>query len=251
MKIAFPQNIYSSLISFNLLAQNELKFLPSSLIAKAIMNDEADAGFIPSLDLINNDKIILSKKIGLAFDGNLSNSYFYFVPEKSEIKSIYLRGDITKNEIILSKILLKEKYNFEPEFILDSSDLNFEEKNYLISGMENYDFQLTKNGISLADHVADFIDYPYVNYVLASKNSESIKIIESSLVAIDEKIEANMNKVFELTNFSELLRSYYLENINSVYFDLTENEIIGLNELLRLPYYHGIIEDIIEPKFAE
>lgn len=251
MKIAFPQNIFASLISFNLMGKNELVFPLSSLIIKQIMNDEVDAGFIPSLDLINNEKIFISKKIGLAFDGNLSNSYFYFLPDQSEIKSIYIHGDITKNEIILSKIILKEKYNFEPEFILDSSPLNLKEKNYLICGMENYELQLTQNEISLADQVADFIDYPYVNFVLAAKNSKTIKQIESELNYIDDKIETNINKIFDLTHFNELLRSYYIENLNSVYFDLTENEIIGLNELLRLPYYHGIIDDIIEPKFAE
>jgi hypothetical protein len=251
MKIAFPQNIFSAFISFNLSKNHEIVFKPSSLIIKEIINDDAEAGFIPSFDLINESKIFLSKKIGIAFDGNLSNSYLYFVPDKNEVKSIYLRGDITKNEVILSKILLKEKYDFEPEFILDSGDVNFEERNYLITGQENYKYQDAKNGISFSDHVAEFIEFPYVNFVLASKSSDTIRLLETELKSIDERIEKNIDEILNHYNFNLNLRQVYAENLNSVYFEMTENENIGLSELLRLPYYHGIIEDIIEPNFVE
>lgn len=251
MKIAFPQNIFSSFISFKLVRNHNIVFMPSALIIKNINNDEVDAGIIPSFDLIGNSKIFVSKKFGIAFDGNLSNAYLYFVPGKHEVKSIYLRGDITKNEVILSKILLKEKYNFEPEFILDSGDLNFEDKNYLISGRENYDYQISQNGISFADHVAEFIEFPYVNFIFASKDSEFIKTIDKELNFIDDSFEKNTDEIFNGTNFNSNLRQVYKDNLNSVYFDMTENENMGLIELLRLPYYHGIIQDIIEPNFVE
>ena len=39
------------------------------------------------------------------------------------------------------------------------------------------------------------------------------------------------------------------DNINTVYFDFTENEREALDELLRLPFYHGIVEEITEVKY--
>ena len=46
------------------------------------------------------------------------------------------------------------------------------------------------------------------------------------------------------------LKSLLKENFNSVYFNLTDNEIAGLHELLKLPFYHGMTEEICELKFV-
>jgi hypothetical protein len=46
------------------------------------------------------------------------------------------------------------------------------------------------------------------------------------------------------------LNDLIVDNISSVYFDFTKNEKEALDELLKLPYYHGITEDLVEVKFA-
>ena len=250
MKISLPNNIFSALIQSRL--QNEtIVFRPSALIIKDIINDETDAGLIPSLDLFSESDLIVSSKVGIAFDANLSNSFFYFKPNQRNIKSLYLRGDLSKNDIILSKIILKEKYDFEPEFILDSSDLDFSQKNYLIAGMENFVNIFAQNSISMADQIAEYIEYPYVNFLFVSKSKEILKAIEEALKSVDEKIESDLEKIFESAKMNREIYSFFKENINSLYFNLTDNEINGLLELLKLPYYHGIIDEMIEPKFTD
>ena len=42
------------------------------------------------------------------------------------------------------------------------------------------------------------------------------------------------------------LRTYLIENFDSIYYELTDNELDGLNDMLRLPYYHGIIKEVVE-----
>jgi len=249
MILALPQNIFSA-IFYSKLPDADIIFRPSSLILKDIINNEVQVGLIPTLDLIGKEDVVISNKIGIAFDANLSNSYFYFKQNERNIDSIYLRGDISKNEIILAKIILREKYNFEPEFILDSTDINFAEKNYLIAGQENYKYLLKQNSISFSDQIAEFIDFPYVNYILASKEKALLQSLENSLELLDEYAEKNLEQIFSKAKMNADLFPFFSENIDSVYFSLTSNEIDGLMELLKLPYYHGIIEDIIEPKFA-
>ncbi len=41
--------------------------------------------------------------------------------------------------------------------------------------MENESNPITKNGISFSDHIAELIDYPYVNFILASHSKEILK----------------------------------------------------------------------------
>lgn len=250
MKISLPNNIFSLLI-YSSLKNAEVLIRPSSLILKDVLNGEAEVGLIPSLDLITEHEIFLSNKIGIAFDASLSNSYFYFKPNERSIDSIYLRGDLSKNDIILSKILLSEKYNSNPEFILDSSELDFNKANYLIAGNENFNYLLDKSAVSFADQISEFIEFPYVNFLFASKNSDNLKAIENALNGIDDKLENEFGKLFQSLDINFSLQNYILQNVNSVYYNLTDNEITGLLELLKLPYYYGIIDNIIEPNFVK
>jgi hypothetical protein len=39
-------------------------------------------------------------------------------------------------------------------------------------------------------------------------------------------------------------------NLGSIYFQLTDNEIEAINEIVKLPFYHGMIEDVHELKLV-
>jgi hypothetical protein len=45
-------------------------------------------------------------------------------------------------------------------------------------------------------------------------------------------------------------KNFIEENLPKIFFKFDEQEIEGINQLIRLPYYHGMIEDIIEVKFV-
>jgi len=252
MNIAIPQNIYSAL--FALVLPDELKsgvsIKESSLITKELKEGKFDVGLIPSCDLLTHKDLFVSQKYAISFDGILSNSYIYFLPEQHNFKKILLRGDISSNDMILSKILFSEQYGIEAEFSIDTGNIDLDNNNYLIAGLENNEFALNKNGISFSDQLAELIDYPYVNYVLAATSKEKIEKFTSNLKNVDEQITSNLEDLTGKLGIDTKLQTLILENNKSVYFDLTENEIEGLNEQLKLIYYQGIIEDIVEVKFV-
>lgn len=252
MQILLPPNIYSAILMFALPKQhrNMINIKPASTIAPDIASDTNKIGLIPSCELLSFKHLFISSKCALSFDGNLSTAYLYFAPNQSGLEKLFLRGDITSNEIILPKILFKEKYNVDLDLILDTHDYEFMEKNYLIAGQENNDFIIKQNAISFADQIAEFLDYPYVNFVVASGNKDLVLEFEKSAVNLDRKIEDEIQGYLEEMNLSKEFFDYMKSNFNSVYFELTDNEKFGLEELLKLPYYHGIIEDITNLQFA-
>ena len=252
MNITIPQNIFSALFALSLPDKYKDKVLikESSLIAKELEKNKKDVALIPSLDLLKNEELFVSKKIGISFDGVLANSYFYFIPEQTTFNKILLRGDLSSNDIILSKILFPELFGVEPEFAIDVNPIDFDSNNYLVVGIENEEYPITKNGISFSEQIDGMIDLPYVNFVLASYDKDSILEVEKELAGISETIEKQIDELIGKLKLSSELQNYLLDNFQSVYYDFTEIEVEGLTELLKLPYYHGITEDLIDIKFA-
>jgi len=252
MNITIPQNIFSAIFALSLPDKYKDKVLikESSLITQELEKNRKDVALIPSLDLLKHEDLFVSKKIGISFSGILSNSYLYFIPEQTTFSKILLKGDLSANDIILSKILFPEQFGVEPEFAIDVNPIDFTNNNYLIVGMENDTYPVTKNGISFSEQIDGMINLPYVNFVLASYDQESIIEFENDLTGINEIIENKIDEVLGRLKLDRELQSYLLNNFQSVYYDFTDIEIEGLTELLKLPYYHGITEDLVEVKYA-
>jgi hypothetical protein len=205
--------------------------------------------FIPTIDLINHRNLFVSNKLALAFDGALSNSYFHFVEGEKKIEKIYLRGDVSLNEILLTKILFSERYSANLEIALDPSKIAEKGKDFLVVGDENFTSWDFQNALSLADEASELIEFPYVNYVFASPDREALQKFNESVYTVDPIIEDQIEKIIDPSILSAEAKSFITQNIGSLYFDMTDNEVNAVNELIRLVFYHGIIEDMFDVKF--
>ncbi|HET53791.1 MAG TPA: hypothetical protein ENN33_01080 [Ignavibacteria bacterium] len=252
MKLIIPQNIYSAIFAMSL--PDELKknieVKPSSVICNELEKDSNVIGLMPSMDIYKHKDLFVSSKLGISFDGVLSNTYIYFEPEQLSFNDLFLRGDVSTNEIILSKILFTEKYAQDVNIVLDTSPVDFDNRNYIVVGNENLDFNPIDKGMSFADQIASLIEYPYVNFVIASKNQGNIIELEHTLTSLDKKIEDNIEKYLSNIDISDNLYDSIVAELNSVYFEITENEKEALYELIKLPFYKGIFEEIIDVKFV-
>lgn len=252
MKMYFPSSIYTAMLGIMLPDElkSKIEVIPASLITEKLLKEEDSVGLIPSLDLLKHNDLFISRELAISFDGALSQSYFYFMPDQNKFDKILMRGDVTSNEVVLTKILFTEKFGFNTEIILDTGVVDFNDQNYLIAGQENNDYIIKQNAVSFSDQIADYVNYPYVNFLLSSTNSDLIKDVVSGLKNIDEKIEDDIFRILDKFNFNESLNKYVAENIDTVYFEMTDNEVDGLTELLKLPYYHGVTEDLFELKLV-
>ncbi len=253
MKIVLPQNIFSAI--YSVLLPDEVKssvfIKPASMVAADLKNGSCDVALIPSLDLLKLEDVFVSDKFGISFDGLLSNSYLYFNKEQgSVINDLLLKGEVTTNEIILTPLLFAELFGQKVNVILDTQPEFKDDRNYIVSGLSNFDERhLFEKGASFSDFVNELINAPYVNFVFVSKNKEKLKEFNRLIKTPNEQLKAALLRVKKNTNLDDKVVGFIENNIDGLYFDLTEIEKSGLLELLKIPYYHGIIEDIIELNF--
>lgn len=251
MKILLPQNIFSKVFISELKQSNdfEFQFIPSSLIAKNLLQNPSAIGLIPTLDLLNHRELFVSSEIGISFNALLSNSYLHFKEGQETISEIFLKGDVSANEVVLSKILFKELYEVDVKHTLTTDETLHQKDNLLIVGDENYEKELFLNGLSFSEEVIELISAPYVNFVLASS-------IENSLKTFTTNHKSDFgNGHSEL--YSDLLKNlpatsidFISVNMQHVVFDFEDQDLEGIKSLLQLPYYHGLIKDMVEVKYV-
>ncbi|MDP4175735.1 MAG: hypothetical protein Q8933_17290, partial [Bacteroidota bacterium] len=210
MKIVFPKNIFTSILLAAMPEQlkSSVTFKDAPIISQEIEKNNADLALMPSLDLIKHPDLLVSSKIALSFDGSLSNTYLYFMPNQNKFTDIYLNGDISSNEIILSKILFNEKYGSDVQIHLDTNKLEKIDKNYLLAGDINLINNRYTNGMSFADEISEMMFLPYVNYVAVSKNREALESFNKSLKGMDAIIEDNIGSYLDTSNLTEESRDY-------------------------------------------
>ncbi len=251
MGIFFPNNIFTQFVFLNLPTslQKKIKFLPASSILNELKKDKSSFGLLPTLDLINSDEIYVSRKFGLSFEGSLCNSYIYYYSSKN-FKDIYLYGDVSSVEAILSKIFFKEVYNIEMNIhLLTKLDDTFD-KTIVITGNENFSKQRFKKGISFSEEMIDLLSIPFINFVFASLSNSQLNELSEEILSYNNSFynfieEGNYN-----FNLEPSVKEYIIQNASSIIYQFDEQDIEGINQLIRMPYFHGIIEDIIEVKFV-
>ena len=222
----------------------------SSLITKELQNNNDSVALIPSMDLINNKELFISHKFGISFESPLSNSYIYFPSESDEIKEVLLRGDVASNEVILSKIVFNERYGLQIDIALDSGTELNAKKTYHICGNENWINGLYKKGSSFAEQVLEIIDQPYLNYALASTNKDLLKEFNKSFDKLNDILLANLNGYLTKINLDNSVSKFIKDEINSVNFDLRNEELEGLKEMIQFVYFNRIIDDLFDVKFV-
>ncbi|MCW8803308.1 MAG: hypothetical protein OQK57_02830 [Ignavibacteriaceae bacterium] len=250
-KFYLPQNIFSHILLSEMEDKSglEFEFVPSSLIAKRISNEKDTVGLIPTMDLLSNKDLFISSEIGISFNALLSNAYIYFKEEQETIEELFLRGDVTLNEVILSKLLFKEFYNVEVKTTLLNREVSDFKDNILVIGDENFEKEIFLNGLSFAEEIIELISAPYVNFILAAESEETLKKLSLNYKNSLTKGHAeNFDDLFP--EFPQTSLDFLSVNIQHLVFDLEEQDLEGIKQLLQMPYYHGIIKEITDVKFV-
>ena len=168
---------------------------------------------------------------------------------KKSVFEISLAGDISSQEVILSKILFKEMYGSDIEIeILTSMDKS-EDKNLLIIGDENFKEERFIKGISFSEIFVDTLSLPFVNYIFASSNKEALEGFEQNLEGIQTKFYNKIEEEKFDENISTASLEYIRSNISSFVLKFDEQDREGIEQILRLPYFLGIVKNIVEVKF--
>jgi hypothetical protein len=251
MKYYFPQNIFSALILEFLPDElkNKIEFLPSASISSAVKEDANSAGLIPATDILTHKDFFVSSSFGISFEEELCNSFFYFAPDQKRVTDLYLYGDISSFEVILCKILFKEFYNSDVVVHLTES-LSDDRKSYLVAGDNNLSDSKLMQGVSLSSYFIELLSLPFVNYILSSTNESVLENFVKKLPGEEENLYQKIPQVSQKYSLSNDFEKFISNGLMTAIFKFQQQDRDGLQQILQLPYYLGIIEEIAEIKFV-
>lgn len=221
------------------------------MLSGCIDKDKNYSGFIPVMDLIRHDEFYISSRFGLSFDGQVSNSYIYYKNEGGEsIDKIRLFGDISSQEAILTGILFRELYDSDVKLEIAKEFHGLGDENYILAGDINFSHSKLLNGFSFAEEMMEITELPYVNYVLASTEKETLEEIHKNLNGAEEFLLEEIDRYKFIAGWEEGMKEYLRANSSSFVYEFDESDLEGIKSQLRIPFYYGIAEDIVEPKFV-
>ncbi|MCE1190124.1 MAG: hypothetical protein LWX56_13410 [Ignavibacteria bacterium] len=252
MNIVLPHNVFTSL--FLQAAPEHLKklitFKPSSMLGTLLQENKADIVLLPSTDLIKHTDFFVSSRRGISFDGPLSNSYLYFQPNQLELTDFALAGDISGTDVICLKILMQELYDRAISIKLLSSLPHKLEGNTLIAGDHNYTSGLFAQGMNLTEEMVELLDLPFVNYVFCANSQEKLEWLHTETAGIEQQIYAEVENPEWDYRLTPEAKTLFSDEIAHVLYEFEDQDKEALIQVLRLPYFHGMIDDIFNIHFV-
>ncbi len=225
-----------------------IKAIPSSL-AVELNAGKLDVALIPTIAYARNSPTLrILPECGIIAHGEVNSIRLYFNKDLKSIRTVAL--DISSmTSVVLTKIILAERYEIKPEFIAAQPDVNkmlASADAALVIGDAAL-FKTKSAGamyLDLAEEWRDMTGLPFVFAVWAGREKaisldDTQAIISSKNLGMDNIDDVCRAAAAEYdANFS-LVKSYLTENIQ---FDLGEEEIAGMKQYFELAYYHGALE---------
>ncbi len=225
-----------------------IKAIPSSL-AVELNAGKLDVALIPTIAYARNSPTLrIVPECGIIAHGEVNSIRLYFNKDLKSIRTVAL--DISSmTSVVLTKIILAERYEIKPEFIAAQPDVNkmlASADAALVIGDAAL-FKTKSAGamyLDLAEEWRDMTGLPFVFAVWAGREKaisldDTQAIISSKNLGMDNIDDVCRAATAEYdANFS-LVKSYLTENIQ---FDLGEEEIAGMKQYFELAYYHGALE---------
>ncbi len=224
------------------------KAIPS-VLAVELSAGKLDVALIPSIAYAKNSpELRIVPDCGIIAHQQVNSIRLYFNKNLRSISSVAV--DISSmTSVILTKILLAERFEVKPEFVAALPDIDkmlASADAALVIG----DSALFKtkpddeNYLDLAEEWRELTGLPFVFAVWAGRagalDSEDLQaIITSKILGQDNIDDVCREAATEYNAEFAMVKSYLTENIQ---FDLGEEEIAGMRQFFELAYYHGALE---------
>ncbi|HUI28656.1 MAG TPA: menaquinone biosynthesis protein [Candidatus Acidoferrales bacterium] len=224
------------------------KAIPSAL-AVGLNAGRLDVALVPSIAYAKNSpELQIVPDCGIIAHGKVKSIRLYFNRNLKSIRSVAV--DISSvTSVVLTKILLAERFEVKPEFIAAVPDvermLAAADAALVIGDSALFKTRSTdENYLDLAEEWHDMTGLPFVFAVWAGRRgaleTDELQAIISSKILGQDNIDAVCHDAAaEYGADFDLVKSYLTENVQ---FDLREEEISGMKHFFELSYYHGALE---------
>lgn len=225
-----------------------VKAIPSSL-AVQLNAGKLDVALIPSIAYARNSPTLrIVPDCGIIAHGAVNSIRLYFNKDLKSIRTVAL--DISSmTSVVLTKIILAERYEIKPEFIAAEPDvgkmLSAADAALVIGDAALFKTESAgMDYLDLAEEWRDMTGLPFVFAVWAGRDGaidldDTQAIISSKNLGLDNIDAVCEAAAAEYNTEVGLVKSYLTENIQ---FNLGEEEIAGMRQYFELAYFHGALE---------
>jgi chorismate dehydratase len=221
---------------------------PSRCYQKLIKN-EVDVALIPVIGTQMNPEVRAIKGLGIAA-GNKTESVYLFATKPLDHIQTVLADLSSLTSVLLSKIILKEKYGNEPEFLSGSTEnihdvLRLFDAALMIGDEAILADKTDYDHYDLATEWYSITGFPFVFAVWASKRNlfeEEREYFHAAYRQASENWEEIYDRAAKmLTVDRSFLKRYYNENLR---YHLTRSDYEGLLRYLTLASDFGYLEKV-------
>ncbi len=225
-----------------------IKAIPS-VLAVDLIGGKLDAALVPSIAYAKNSPSLrIVPECGIIAHEEVNSIRLYFNRNLRSIRSVAV--DISSmTSVILTKILLAERYQVKPEFIVAMPDLK-KMLSTADAALVIGDAALFKTPsgertyLDLAEEWHDMTGLPFVFAVWVGREGamsleDTQAIISSKNLGMDNIDDVCRLAAEEYSADFSLVKSYLTQNIQ---FDLGDEEIAGMRQFFELAYYHGSLD---------
>ncbi|MBN2707867.1 MAG: menaquinone biosynthesis protein [Calditrichaceae bacterium] len=228
-----------------------------SVCAQRLKEGEVDLGIIPSIEYAQSKgswKII--PDLCISSKGAVKSVNLFFKKDLQDLNVIALDTS-SRTSVALLKIILKEKFQIEPEYMFMAPDLNemFKKADAaLIIGDRALHYQAENpSHLDLGEEWYDLTGLPFVFALWAghelSINKDDLEIVRQSYQAGKENLEEIAREFASVHPLA--WDAYYDYLCKNVVYTFGEDEKEGLMEFYRYAFYFGLIKHIPELLFYE
>jgi predicted solute-binding protein len=216
---------------------------PSTLVQK-LRQQELDAAFLSPIDYAqHSEDLRIVPHIGLISAGESRAVQLLFREHLREIRTIAVNMQVSASDVVLANLVLAEKHELTPQILPVSSSPKeslTKADAVLISGDDVFTVQ-DSHRLDLVEEWCDITDLPYVHGIWATGTQGLSDSEVKLLIDLTEKGVAEFQ-------YNGPQQKWYEEYFG---YHLHEDALYALTEFLRMAYYHGIMKEIVTPRFLE
>ena len=223
--------------------------IPSKL-ADDLRDSFLDLALIPVIEYArSHEPYAIVREICIGSNGPVASVCLFFNKDLKDIRKVALDTS-SRTSAALTKIILTEKFNLEPEFIpmppCTDSMLKNADAALLIGDLALEYGTVNTNYFDLAEEWTEWTGLPFVFAVWTGlKEAWQIEqfdpLYESKKVGIASIEEISDAYAANHPQSKDFYKSYLTENIQ---YDLDGDKIESMKAFFELAFYHGLIENI-------
>jgi predicted solute-binding protein len=220
-----------------------------------LLNDQCGAAFITAIDFAKSNSDFSLHLPAVSSKGASRAILLLMKPGTRTIRTVAF-GSVASADVVLTKIILAEKYELEVAFQPASGTIEdrlLKADAVLVSGDDALLLERGGSELDLVDEWSDLTELPFVHLVCAGRKTGHSKnvssLLHSAAESAAEAVDVAAAHVSSAKKIDVEITRNYLSNFSYIFDD---DATASVNEFFRYAFYLGMLPDIPDiRKFAD